>query len=126
MYITATQKTLFTICFAVCLSINVHASDKKKNNTKDEIHAKNEMVVLSGKAIDAQTGEALSGVAITLTGLNKTVYTDFDGNFTVDDLQPGKYNLTANLITYKETSLEKYAVQKSKTNRITFSLNSKY
>lgn len=41
---------------------------------------------------------------IIVEGTNLRVYTDFDGNFTIPDLEPGSYNLRTSMILYGELS----------------------
>lgn len=53
-----------------------------------------------GKIIDAKTGETLPGATVLIEGTTKGVSSDFDGNFSISGLQPGKYNLVASYITY--------------------------
>lgn len=53
-----------------------------------------------GKMIDAKTGETLPGATIMIEGTSKGASADFDGNYTLSGLQPGKYNLVASYITY--------------------------
>ena len=53
-----------------------------------------------GKIIDGKTGETLPGATVLIEGTTKGVSSDFDGNFTLGGLQPGKYNLVASYITY--------------------------
>lgn len=53
-----------------------------------------------GKMIDAKTGETLPGATIMIEGTTKGASADFDGNYTLSGLQPGKYNLVASYITY--------------------------
>lgn len=53
-----------------------------------------------GKLIDAKTGETLPGATILIEGTTKGASADFDGNYVLTGLQPGKYNLIASYITY--------------------------
>ena len=53
-----------------------------------------------GKIIDGKTGETLPGATVLIEGTTKGASSDFDGNFTLGGLQPGKYNLIASYITY--------------------------
>lgn len=46
---------------------------------------------LHGKVTDAVTGEPLSGVLVSLNGLE--VHTDASGNYSFTDLEPGGYRL---------------------------------
>jgi TonB-dependent receptor len=62
------------------------------------IHAQNGKI--SGKIIDSKTGETLPGATVLIEGTTKGVSSDFDGNYTISGLQPGKYNIIASYITY--------------------------
>lgn len=62
--------------------------------------------IISGKVMDIKTGEFLTGVAIKIEGTDIVTYTDFDGNFEIDDLEPGSYNLVASYISYKNSLIE--------------------
>ncbi|MBA7468811.1 hypothetical protein ES707_04065 [subsurface metagenome] len=46
---------------------------------------------LYGRVTNAVTGEPISGVLVSLNGLE--VYTDADGNYIFEDLEPGEYVL---------------------------------
>ncbi len=61
---------------------------------------------LSGVVLDNETGEALTGVAIHFEGSNEVVYTDFDGNFKMDNIVPGNYNILSNYISYSDNKLK--------------------
>ena len=67
-----------------------------------------QMISISGQVLDIQTGEVLTGVEVEIEGMDVKAYTDFDGNFTIDNITPGKYNLIASLISYKKSLLEDY------------------
>lgn len=53
-----------------------------------------------GKMIDAKTGETLPGATVLVEGTTKGASADFDGNFSLSNLQPGKYTIVASYITY--------------------------
>ncbi|MBL7935207.1 MAG: TonB-dependent receptor, partial [Bacteroidia bacterium] len=53
-----------------------------------------------GKIIDSKTGETLPGATVLIEGTTKGASADFDGNFSLNGLQPGKYTLIASYITY--------------------------
>ena len=57
---------------------------------------------MTGKVIDMATGETLAGVTVELDGTGKSVFSDFDGNFTFENLKPGEYNLILSLISYEK------------------------
>lgn len=88
---------------------------------------RNAGITLTGKVIDHQTREALSGVAVKLDGFNVTVYSDFDGNFSFSNLYPGKYDITITYPAYKEIKIKKLPVDvnhKESEKEITVRLNS--
>jgi len=53
-----------------------------------------------GKIIDAKTGETLPGATVLIEGTTKGSSSDFDGNYALIGLAPGKYNLIVSYITY--------------------------
>ena len=85
---------LFTLLF---LTGVVLAANDVKN---DEGSVKT--VSVKGKVIDKLTGEALTGVKVIIEGTEKSVYTDFDGNFVISGIQQGTVELKATYISYKE------------------------
>lgn len=78
---------------------------------------------ISGTVLDKITGEALVGVKVTVEGLEKSVYTDFDGNFQIEDIRPGSLVLTASYISYKEKT-EEVKVDLSKSNTFNVKIES--
>lgn len=56
--------------------------------------------VIEGKVIDEKTGEGLAGVEIKLLGSDKIIYSDFDGNFSFENVIPGDYSISADYISY--------------------------
>jgi len=79
-------------------------------------------VQLSGTVIEDITGEPIPGATIILKELNKEIYTDFDGNFTIEDLTPGKYNLEVNFVSFKKKELNALEITNEK-NTLLIRLN---
>ena len=91
---------------------------------KDKAEAKPAATVeLNGSVNDQNTNEALVGVRIELLGTDKVTYTDFDGNYAFENLQPGTYEVTASYVSYETKKLEHVAVNAEK-NQVTISLKS--
>ena len=67
-------------------------------------------VTLSGKVLDLQSGETLTGVKVKLEGSDIIEYTDFEGNFRISDLVPGNYTLEVEYISYDSRKIEKVEV----------------
>ena len=78
---------------------------------------------VSGKVLDNITGEALTGVKLTVKGSGKSVYTDFDGNFEINGVREGKLELTASYISYKK-KVETVNVDFSKSNTVNVKIES--
>ncbi len=63
-------------------------------------------VSLSGQVLDIVSGEGLAGVKVQLEETDEVIYTDFDGNFSIEGLLPGSYNITASYISYKSSDVK--------------------
>lgn len=94
----STKAVLLSIIFFLGLNINSAFSE----NDGKMVKSINESVSVSGKVIDRNTGEPLAGVKIEINGVNANTYSDFDGNFYFKNIQPGNYNISSKLISYKK------------------------
>ncbi len=65
-------------------------------------------ISVTGKIIDFNTGETLTGVEVKIEGTQLKAYSDFDGNFFFENVNPGKYNIIASFISYKKSLVEDY------------------
>ncbi len=55
---------------------------------------------IRGKVTDAKTGEALIGATVLVKGTTHGTTTDLDGNYTLDRLQPGRYDLVYRYVSF--------------------------
>lgn len=78
---------------------------------------------ISGKVVDNKTGESLAGVAIAIEGTDLKAYTDLDGNFSINSVDPGNYNLILSLISYKNSLVENLKVKPSQKEVIDVKLD---
>jgi iron complex outermembrane receptor protein len=62
-------------------------------------------VTVSGRVIDSHTGRALSHATIRLVESGRTVMSDSAGNFSLSDVAPGRYAVTASYVGYKPAQL---------------------
>jgi hypothetical protein len=110
------MKKILSILIVSMLAMNVIAAneDAKKESTETSTTMVN---TIKGKVVDKSTGEALAGVSVKLDE-NTIVYTDFDGNFTINLTQP-KAKICVSLISYATTEVE---VKKS-SNQVKIELN---
>jgi len=58
--------------------------------------------ILKGKIYDAKTAEPILSVAVTITEMNWISYTNSEGRFTINDMEPGVYTLKISRIGYGE------------------------
>ncbi len=78
---------------------------------------------ITGKVVDASTGDALFNVNILVVGTSRGAVSDFDGKFTIDNIAAGKHTLRASLIGY-ENKEGKVEVKDAQTVNINFKLTS--
>jgi predicted nicotinamide N-methyase len=78
---------------------------------------------VSGKVVDIKTGEALVGVAVAVEGTDQKVYTDLDGNFTINNIDAGHYNLILSLISYKNSLVENLKLNPGKKEVVDIKLD---
>ena len=69
-----------------------------------------------GKIVDAKTGETLPGATVLIEGTTKGASADFDGNYSLGGLAPGKYTIIASYITYDN---KKFVDVEVKANDVT-------
>ncbi len=75
-----------------------------------------------GKMIDAKTGETLPGATVLIEGTTKGASADFDGNYTLAGLQPGKYTIIASYITYDNKKFVGVVVKSNDVTEFNISL----
>jgi hypothetical protein len=111
------KKTLITLSFLTAVVFafagNNDKSENKNTTTETSPASVVNQVSISGKVIDFNSGEVLAGVEVMIEGSSKKVYTDFDGNFKIENLKPGAYNLIASYISYNKSFIEKLDIEKS-------------
>ncbi len=69
--------------------------------------------VVKGKITDNQTQELLAGVEIKVEGTDIVTYSDFDGNFEIAQLKPGKYTFCISTVSYQVKQLYTVEVKKA-------------
>lgn len=70
--------------------------------------------ILTGSALDAQTGNSIRQVKVSVEGQNKSADTDLDGRFQFE-LPAGKYKLRFTSQNYNETTLDEVEVVAGQT-----------
>ena len=97
------MKKMFIIALATLFTLAVNASNKDAAalEVKTTVSASG---VLKGNVFDKNTNESLAGAVITANG--QKVYTDLDGNFSIQNVCDGKCQLKISLISYEDQTIE--------------------
>lgn len=103
------------------IGIEVNAKGNSKPNDKLPVAQS----VLSGKIIDKQSGEELTGVTVRLNGTDQLCYTDFEGNFQFKNLVAGEYKIDVELISYTTIKNCKIEVGSNEVNELNINLEQK-
>jgi hypothetical protein len=116
------KKTLTLIFITCLLAITVMAKENEKN--EEQVPVK-EVSILAGKVIDKITGEELAGVAVKLEGTNFVTYSDFEGNFSFNNINPGSYKLSVEFISYSTVETSNILVQENEVHELNIGLEQK-
>jgi len=81
--------------------------------------------IITGTVVDKQNGEALIGANIFLEGTTLGAPTDFDGNYIIKGIVPGKYTLTASMIGYAKVKITDVEVKSEEVLKMDITLSSK-
>jgi outer membrane receptor protein involved in Fe transport len=78
--------------------------------------------ILSGKVVDASTGEELIGVNIILEGTRLGAATDIDGNYQIKSIPAGQYTLAASMIGYNKLTVTNVLIKPDEITKLELSL----
>jgi len=81
-------------------------------------------ITLSGIVVDSQTKETLAGVEVTIEGTNLKTYTDFEGNFSFDNIQPGNYKVVTKYVSYNAVESRTVSIQPNEMHALNLELQS--
>jgi len=77
---------------------------------------------ISGKIVDGKTSETLPGSTVLIEGTAKGASADFDGNFIINNVNPGTYTLSISYITYDNKKLPDIVVRSGETTELNITL----
>lgn len=97
------MKKIFIYLFVISLSL---AGSAKEKNNAAKTSDKPAAVAISGFICDETSGESLAGVEVKIEGTEFKTYTDFDGRFTLQNIQPGEYQVVTNYISYQKNEVK--------------------
>jgi outer membrane receptor for ferrienterochelin and colicin len=78
---------------------------------------------IAGVVKDSQTGEALIGISVTIEGTSTGAATNLDGEYTILNVSPGTYRVTASGVGYTRTTTTDVVVNIDLTTTVDFSLS---
>ena len=87
------------------------------------IAGKSQTGIIKGTITDANTKESLIGATVVIQGTSKGASSDFDGNFQIDNVKAGSYNLVISYISY-DNQIVRAAVTEGKETVLNFALKS--
>lgn len=73
---------------------------------------------IEGIIIDKKSNETLTGANVIIQGTYNGAITDFDGKFSLENLQPGLYNLSISFISYQPQIITDIKVEPNKISYI--------
>lgn len=73
---------------------------------------------ISGKVIDKTTGETLVGLSVSIQGTSIGSSTDVDGNYSLNTVNPGTYQVVFSYVSYKKQILSNIKVVAGQTTQL--------
>jgi TonB-dependent receptor len=83
-----------------------------------------QMGIVRGKVRSADLGEELIGAAVFIAGTSRGASADLEGNYTILNLEPGKYNLVCQYISFANDTIKGVVVQADEVTVLDFNLGS--
>lgn len=119
------KKLVFSI-IALCIVVistanNNETKTETPNETSSEVISN---VELTGCIIDSKSSETLVGVEVQIEGTDLKTYTNFDGNFSFENVKPGKYKIVASYISYEKNIVENIEAKLDSKNNIAIKMAS--
>lgn len=88
------------ISFLAGLILIASSAISYSNVITDPTNTTKNKATITGKVIDQKTGESLAGALVEIKGTDKKVYTDLEGNYSINNIDPGIYSIEINFISY--------------------------
>lgn len=102
------KKSLLSLLFSFLFSLSVFA----QSNTG----------VISGTVADKETKEPIIGATVQIEGTVMGAVTDIEGNYRIENVQPGVYVLNVQYVSYQPSSIKDVTVQTGQTINVNISL----
>ncbi len=102
----------YTLIIAFLFSITAVFAGVDESNKNAEA-SKRTTVEVKGQVTDFTSGDVLPGVEVQIKETKQKAFTDFDGEFSFDELNPGKYTIVVSYISYDKSIVEEIEVEKN-------------
>ncbi|MCF8331982.1 MAG: carboxypeptidase-like regulatory domain-containing protein [Bacteroidales bacterium] len=112
------MKKIFTITTALLILISsalLAGNDGETKETKKQAN-------ITGTVLDKTSGENLAGVEIRVENTEIVCYSDLEGDFTINNLKPGSYNIILSYISYNKSFVENINVNVGENKKLTVHL----
>ena len=73
---------------------------------------------ITGVVVDAETGETLIGANVVIEGTLKGTQTDLDGKYTINNVEPGTYNIVVSYISFTKQTITGVEVEPGETVKL--------
>jgi len=107
--------------FILFLLLSLGFTQTAKSSGDGDKNTGKATLTLSGQVTDASTGEPLAGVRLHIAGSDKTVYTNFHGEYKLKELTRGTHDIVVSYISYKD-ACQKNVHLNAKKKAINFQL----
>ena len=87
------------------------------------VWAQDQLGRIVGRVVDDKTKETLPSVNIVVKGTYYGAATDFDGNFKIERIKPGEYNIDVNLLGYKSVQYSGIKIEAGQTFELTVKMS---
>ncbi len=77
---------------------------------------------ITGKVVDAESGEPIIGANVSITGTTKGAATDIDGAYRIGEVQPGSHSITVSYISYTKKNITDIQVNPGEVTQLNVSL----
>jgi len=78
---------------------------------------------IRGNISDTETGETLIGATVMLAGTTTGAAADLDGNFTINNIEPGTYKVVCKFISYQTDTLQNIVVRPDEATTANFKMD---
>jgi len=78
---------------------------------------------ITGRVVDAQTGEPLVGANVVVEGTRLGAATDLDGYYLILNVPPGNYTLTISYVGYQTKKIQGVVVEADRTSEVNVELS---